>query len=184
MKFLILSDIHGSSYYFHKVLEFYKLFKCDKMLILGDLLYHGPRNNLPYGHDVKQLVELLNSFKDNIICVKGNCDAEVDEMVLDFPLYKEFKLHDNNRDIYLLHGHKLNFEELLPFKKNSLVLFGHTHIHDFFISKGVYYFNPGSLSLPKNKQKNSFAILDDDVIFLYDIEGNIIEKYNLLEVNI
>ncbi len=179
MKYLILSDIHGSSYFFEKAMLQYKKNNCDKILLLGDLLYHGPRNNLPYGHDVKKLIDLLNSYKNDIICVKGNCDSEVDQMVLEFNINESAYVNNNNLDVYLTHGHKYNPSMPMNVKKGSLVLYGHTHIHNFEIVDEVYYFNPGSLSLPKNNQVNSFAILEDNELSLFDIDGNLLNKYEL-----
>lgn len=179
MKYLILSDIHGSSYYFEKALEYYDAHHCDKMLILGDLLYHGPRNNLPFGHDVKKLVNLLNDRKKDIVAVKGNCEAEVDQMVLEFPILDCVLLNINNKDVYLTHGHKINPSSPVALKEKSLVLYGHTHVHKFEMVDGVYYFNPGSVSLPKNNQQNTFAVLENNVLSLMDIEGNLIEKYSI-----
>ncbi len=180
MKYFIISDIHGSKYYFEKALKQYDLFHCDKMLILGDLLYHGPRNDLPNGYDVKNLFALLNSRKDDIIAVQGNCDSEVDQLVLDFPLHKEVRMKLFNREVLLTHGHKINPDNLDHLlKKGDLVLYGHKHIHKFENIEGVYYFNPGSISLPRNNQAHSFAIFEEDTISLYDEEGTLIEKYIL-----
>lgn len=179
MKYFILSDIHGSSFYFEKAMNLYDNKKCDKLLILGDLLYHGPRNSLPYGHDVKKLIALLNERKQDILCVKGNCDAEVDQMVLEFPINENAMLNNGFIDVFMTHGHKINPDNPICLKKNTLVLYGHTHIRDFKIVDGVYYFNPGSLSLPKNNQINTFAILEDNKIVVYDLDGNTLEKYTL-----
>lgn len=177
MKYFIISDIHGSSYYFEKAMKFYDSFKCVKLLILGDLLYHGPRNDLPYGHDVKKLVKLLNERKDLIIAIKGNCDAEVDQMVLDFQIEDNMYLTINGRNVYLTHGHHDDIKQ--KFKKGTLVLSGHTHVYKFSYENGVYYFNPGSISLPKQNQEHTFAILENDEITLYDIKGNILNTYKL-----
>ena len=114
MKWMIASDIHGSAAYLEKLLEAYKQEKADRMLLLGDLLYHGPRNDLPEGYQPKRVIELLNGMKDDILCVRGNCEAEVDQMVLEFPVMAEYAiLTAGTRMIFATHGHIFN-EKNLP----------------------------------------------------------------------
>lgn len=177
MKYFVISDIHGSYYYFEKAMKQYDLLKCDKLLILGDMLYHGPRNDLPYGHDVKKLIQALNLRSKEIIAVKGNCEAEVDQMVLNFPINDFASVHFLNHDLYLTHGHHINPEHPIPLNKGSVVLYGHTHIYDYKVVDDVIYFNPGSISLPKNNTLHSFATIDEEGIVLYDEDGKMISTY-------
>ena len=111
MKFLVLTDIHGSSKYLKLAIEKFNNLNCEKMLLLGDILYHGPRNDLPLEYNPKEVISILNSYKDKVLCIKGNCDAEVDEMVLEFPLYPTIMLTVNGVKLELIHGH--NLEELV-----------------------------------------------------------------------
>ncbi len=177
MKYFIVSDIHGSSYYFKQALKFYDEFDCDYLIILGDLLYHGPRNDLPEGFNVKELVKLLNERKKFIICVKGNCDSEVDQMVLEFPINDMVMLNCFNKNILMTHGHKYSVEN--PFKiKSDIVLYGHFHIPDYRKIENTIYFNPGSISLPKKNSPHSFAIMDEEGIKLYSCDGELLNVYN------
>ncbi len=171
MKYLIFSDLHGSSYYAKKVIDKFNEFNCDMILCLGDVLYHGPRNDLPEAYNPKEVFSLLNQYKDKIICVKGNCDAEVDQMVLDFKILDEYNLNINGKEIYLCHGHHLNFD---GDNKNGIVLYGHTHVYEDRELNGVRYINPGSTSIPKNGCKNSFAVMDDEKIVVYDFDMNVL----------
>ncbi len=179
MKYFVISDIHGSYYYFEKAIEYFKKSKCDKIIILGDILYHGPRNDLPYGHNVKNLVSILNQYKDYIIAVKGNCDAEVDQMVLDFKIHDEYNLNIDGINYYLIHGQHLDFDDENNSKKGKVILYGHTHIYDFKNINGIYYFNPGSISIPKVYNEHTFAIIENKTIKLYDFEGNRINEYEV-----
>ena len=178
MKFLIASDIHGSEYYCKKMLECYKTEKADKILLLGDILYHGPRNDLPRDYNPKAVIEMLNNLKNEILCVRGNCDSEVDQMVLNFPILADYCIiTHNNKIIYATHGHKFNTENLPPLKKGDILLHGHTHIpvceeYDNFI-----YINPGSVSIPKNDSHHAYMIFEDGVFYWKDLDGNIVKKY-------
>lgn len=168
MKYLIISDIHGSYYYLNKALKVFKKEKCDKILILGDVLYHGPRNDLPKQYAPKKIIPLLNELKDKIICVRGNCDAEVDQMVLNFPIRKGKEI-DDNIVAYLTHGHKINPQSPYKKKKVDVVLFGHSHIHEITNVDGVTYINPGSISIPKGDKINSYAIWENNTITIYNL---------------
>ena len=129
MKWFIASDIHGSAYYCRKMLERYKAENADRMLLLGDILYHGPRNDLPEGYAPKEVIGMLNAMKDEILCVRGNCEAEVDQMVLKFPVLAEYAIIDlGNSIIYATHGHIYNENNLPPMKKGDILLHGHTHV--------------------------------------------------------
>ena len=177
MKYLIISDIHGSYYYLNKALKVFKKEKCDKILILGDVLYHGPRNDLPKQYAPKKIIPLLNELKDKIICVRGNCDAEVDQMVLKFPIRKAKEI-DDNIVAYLTHGHKINPQNPYKKKKVDVVLFGHSHIHEITNVDGVTYINPGSISIPKGDKINSYAIWENNTISIYNLlTGDTLMEY-------
>lgn len=162
MRIFIASDIHGSEYYCRLMCEKYRSENADRLLLLGDLLYHGPRNDLPRGYNPKGVVSLLNTLKDEIICVRGNCDAEVDQMLLDFPIMAEYALiFDGEHTVFATHGHKFNPQNPPPLKSGDILLNGHTHIPaDELIGK-IRYVNPGSVSIPKNGSANSYMIYEN-----------------------
>ena len=177
MKYLIISDIHGSYYYLNKVLKVFKIQKCDKIIILGDVLYHGPRNDLPKQYAPKKVIPLLNELKDKIICVQGNCDAEVDQMVLNFKIKKSAIIKSGGISAYLTHGHKINPQRPYKKEKVDVVLFGHSHIHEITNVDDITYINPGSISIPKGDKINSYAIWDNNIITIY----NLLTKEKLME---
>ena len=161
MKWLIASDIHGSAHYCEKLLDAFRAEKADRLLLLGDILYHGPRNNLPAEYDPKSVISMLNSVKDSILCVRGNCDCEVDQMVLDFPIMAEYAIICvGNRMIFATHGHNFNCDKLPPLHKGDILLHGHTHI-PMCKDMGEYiYLNPGSVSIPKENSGHGYMTLD------------------------
>ena len=185
MKFLVLSDIHGSAECLETALASFEK-GCDAIIMLGDYLNHGPRNPLPQGWDTKRTAELLNARKEKLICVRGNCDSEVDEMMLTFPClnaYSTIALPAPNgiRRLFLHHGHLYDRAKLsswLP--KGTIVLSGHTHITVMEEEDGLFYFNPGSISLPKCCDGKTCGILEVDgdsvKVSLYNIEGNLIRE--------
>lgn len=161
MKILIASDIHGSSYYAQKLINVFNAENAEKLLLLGDILYHGPRNPLPKDYAPQKVAEILGSVKENIICVRGNCDAEVDQMVLPFYIMSESAVFSTETAVlYLTHGHKFSPENPMPVQSGSIVLFGHTHVPFDETVNGVRYINPGSTSLPKNGSKNQCLLFD------------------------
>ena len=176
MKALIISDIHGSSYYLKKVLDNECYF--DKLIILGDILYHGPRNDLPYGYNPKEVIKILNNLKTKIIAVKGNCEAYVDQMVLDFPICESSFVSMNNLDLFLTHGHLINEEHPISLPYKTIVLYGHTHIHKISEVNDNTYLNPGSISLAKGDKINSYAILENNKITIYDLNKNVLMEYS------
>lgn len=158
MKYLIASDIHGSALYLGELLERYKAEKADCLVLLGDILYHGPRNDLPNGYDPKKCIELLNGFEDTILSVRGNCDTEVDQMVLDFPILADYGVFCVDETlVYLTHGHR----ELPKFKGKPIVLGGHTHVQCCEDRGDYIYLNPGSVSLPKEGNPRTYMILEN-----------------------
>jgi putative phosphoesterase len=178
MKWFIASDIHGSAYYAEKMIEAYKREQADKMLLLGDILYHGPRNDLPRDYNPKKVIPLLNEEKDRILCVRGNCDAEVDQMVLDFSIMDDFALIDDGVLIFATHGHVYN-EEKLPDGKFDILLHGHTHIPKVTEHGGYTYINPGSVSIPKENSHHGYMIFEDGVFLWKDFEGKVLEEYKI-----
>ena len=162
MKWLIASDIHGSAMYCEKLMEAFRFEKADRLLLLGDILYHGPRNNLPAEYEPKAVISMLNSIKDSILCVRGNCDSEVDQMVLDFPIMADYAiLCVGEKMVYATHGHNYNCDNLPPMKKGDILLHGHTHIPTC-CDKGDYLLlNPGSVSIPKESSGHSYMVFED-----------------------
>ena len=178
MKLLIISDIHGSSYYAEKILEIDKRESPDKIVLLGDLYYHGPRNDLTKEYLPMAVADILNSLKDRILAVKGNCDAEVDQVISNFKLENNIIMDVNGFRVFFTHGHKYNIDKL-PKKEIDMLIYG--HLHTGFIKKkdGIIFANAGSISLPKNNTKNSYLILDEKQLVLKDVKGNIIDKIDL-----
>ena len=159
MKLFIASDIHGSAYWCEKMLEAYKAENADRMLLLGDILYHGPRNDLPKDYNPKRVIEMLSQFKNEILCVRGNCDTEVDQMVLPFPILSDYALISvNGTDIYATHGHNFGKENPPPLKDGDVLLCGHTHVCADEECNGFRYINPGSVSIPKENTGNGYII--------------------------
>ena len=151
MKILIASDIHGSAYWCRRLLAAAREFGPDKLLLLGDLLYHGPRNDLPRDYAPKQVIPMLSFWKDRILAVRGNCEAEVDQMVLPFPCMADYALLSaDGTTFYLTHGHHWNPDHLPPLPEGSVFLFGHTHVKMDAVVDGVRCLNPGSVSIPKD----------------------------------
>jgi len=180
MKWLIASDIHGSEYYCEKVIKAYREECADKILLLGDILYHGPRNDLPYGHNPKGVIKLLNECSSSIICVRGNCDAEVDQMVLDFPIMADYAvIIENNIKIYATHGHIYNEEHLPPMSKGDILLNGHTHVPKCTKHEDYIYLNPGSASIPKENTHHGYMTLENGLFTWKDFDNNIIMTYSL-----
>ena len=180
MKLLIASDIHGSAYYCEKLLRCFESEKADKLLLLGDILYHGPRNDLPKGHDPKKVIQLLNGYKNIIFNVRGNCDTEVDQMVLDFPVLAEYSLlTDGVVDIYATHGHKYNIDVIPPLSKGTILAYGHTHIPNCGEKDGIICINPGSVSIPKEDSWHGYILYENGFFVWKDFDGNIKMEYSI-----
>ena len=151
MKLLIASDIHGSAYWCTKLMELMEQEQPDRLILLGDLLYHGPRNDLPRDYAPKQVIPMLSQYKDKIIAVRGNCEAEVDQMVLPFPCMADFsQVYADGTCLYLTHGHHHNPDNLPPLTRGSVFLSGHTHVKMDEVRNGIRCLNPGSVSIPKD----------------------------------
>lgn len=174
MKYLVVSDIHGSLFYANKIKEIMEKENIDKLILLGDLYYHGPRNPLPNEYNPMEVCKLLNSLKDKLICVKGNCDAEVDEMISEFEFKEHISLTIKNKLFIFTHGHKFNIDNKID--NIDVMVYGHFHTGFIKQENGVIYVNSGSLSLPKNNTKNSYLVIDEKAILLKDIDGNLIDE--------
>ena len=151
MKLIIASDIHGSAFWCRKLMEVIEAENPDKVILLGDLLYHGPRNDLPRDYAPKQVIPMLSSLKEKIIAVRGNCEAEVDQMVLPFPCMADYaQLLIDGKTFYLTHGHHASPDALPPLEEGGIFLSGHTHVKLDEIRGGIRCLNPGSVSIPKD----------------------------------
>ena len=161
MKILIASDIHGSAYYCKKLLDAYRAEGADMLLLLGDVLYHGPRNDLPEAYAPKSVIPMLNALKNEIICVRGNCDTEVDQMVLEFPIMSQNAvIFADGVKIYATHGHKFNKDNLPPLCRGDVLVYGHTHVVLDEVVGGVRCLNPGSVSIPKQNTGHGYILFD------------------------
>lgn len=175
MKLMFISDIHGIKTNLEKVKERFKELNCDKLVVLGDLYYIGPRNKMVEGYDIKAVESFLESMKDKLICMRGNCDSEVDLMISNFPIMNDLSLiMTENHDLYITHGHIYNESNWM--KENSILIYGHFHIPFIKKIETNYYINPGSISLPKEGYKPSYLIYDENKITIYDIDDNIIKE--------
>lgn len=161
MKFMIASDIHGSAYYCRELLAAFDREQADKLLLLGDILYHGPRNDLPQEYAPKEVIAMLNARKDRMLCVRGNCESEVDQMVLEFPILADYCiLPVGERMVFVTHGHTFNKTNLPPLQPGDILLHGHTHIPAWEpCGNENLYLNPGSVSIPKAGSAHGYMIL-------------------------
>ena len=171
MKLLIASDIHGSAFWCRKLMDLAEAENPDKLILLGDLLYHGPRNDLPRDYAPKQVIPMLSAWKDKILAVRGNCEAEVDQMVLPFPCMADYaELLVEGKTFYLTHGHHQNPDDLPPLEAGSIFLSGHTHVKIDKVVDGVRCLNPGSVSIPKDGT-NSCLLWEDGVFRFIELEA-------------
>ena len=166
MKFLIASDIHGSALWCERLMEQVEREAPDKIILLGDLLHHGPRNSLPEGHDPREVARMLNEQAERIIAVRGNCEAEVDQVMLDFPCMADYALVcDGGRELFCTHGHLFDAENLPPLSPDACFISGHTHVQVNEVKDGRRFVNPGSVSLPKDGT-HGYAVYEDGVFEL------------------
>ena len=179
MKWLIASDLHGSGYYCRALLDAFDREKADRLLLLGDLLYHGPRNDLPRGYDPKAVTALLNGRQASILAVRGNCDAEIDQAVLQFPILADYALLSvGSRLLFVTHGHLFHLDVLPPLHPGDILLHGHTHVPACETRDGVTYLNPGSLAIPKEDSPHSYMTLEDGVFLWKDLlTGAVYREY-------
>ncbi len=180
MKFLIASDIHGSAAGCRRLLEAYEREGAQRLVLLGDILYHGPRNDLPGEYAPKEVIRMLNEKKDEIYAVRGNCEAEVDQMVLEFPVLADYMiLLEQGHAVYATHGHVYNRDHLPPMKRGDVLLQGHTHIFGAETEGDILILNDGSVSLPKQGNPATYMTLEDGVFRIMDFEGNCLRMVNI-----
>lgn len=172
MKLMIASDIHGSAYYCERLLDAWRVIRPDRLLLLGDLLYHGPRNDLPRDYSTKRTAELLNTISGDIICVRGNCEADVDRLMLDFPITADnCLLYDDGSVMFATHGHVYNKDNPPKLHKGDILLHGHTHVPTCeMLGCGAALINPGSVSIPKNGSAHSYIIYETGLFTWHDME--------------
>lgn len=180
LKLMIASDIHGSAYYCTKLLQRWEVEQSQRLVLLGDLLYHGPRNDLPKDYNPKEVIALLNHVKEHLFCVRGNCDCEVDQMVLQFPILAEYALLAvDGLTIFATHGHTFHQDNLPPLQPGDILLHGHTHIQAMEPFQEYHYLNPGSVSIPKNGNQHSYMIYENRTFFLKNLEGEVLGEYSI-----
>lgn len=178
MKLMIASDIHGSAYYCERLLEAYDREQADRLILLGDILYHGPRNDLPKEYEPKKVISMLNERKEELLCVRGNCDTEVDQMVLEFPILAEYCiLALDGRMIFATHGHVFNEKNLPMLKKGDILLHGHTHVPACRETEGYIYLNPGSVSIPKEDSWHGYMTLENGEFAWKDLDGKVKRQF-------
>ena len=181
MKYFFASDLHGSISACEAILARFSAEKADRLILLGDLLYLGPRNDLPEGCAPKAVTALLNGFSPTPLCVRGNCDAEVDQMVLTFPIMADYALLPlaGTRCAFLTHGHLFNTQNPPPHVPGDVLIHGHTHIHCIEEQKDYVYINPGSASMPKGGQPKSYMIYEEGLFSIRDLEGKLLLEYRI-----
>lgn len=174
MKLMIASDIHGSSCYCRQMLEAYKKEAADRLLLLGDILYHGPRNDLPAGYAPKEVISMLNEVKQELLCVRGNCDTEVDQMVLEFPIMAEYCfLEIDGKTMFATHGHVFHPDAPPMLKPGDILLNGHTHVPACRDMGAFWYLNPGSVSIPKEGSPHGYIVYENRKFLWKDMEGEV-----------
>lgn len=180
-RIMIASDIHGDAQTTELLIQRYRESGAERLVILGDILYHGPRNDLPAGYAPKRVIELLSPLKNELLCVRGNCDTEVDQMVLPFPVLADYAyLYLDGLRIFAAHGHNHNKEKLPPLCEGDVLLHGHTHVPvaESF-GEGFYYINPGSVSIPKESSPKSYILYENRGFSFRDLSGN---EYKYFEI--
>lgn len=177
MKLMFASDIHGSAKYAEIMRDIYASEKAEKLILLGDLLYHGPRNDLPENYAPKEVIAILNSMKSEILVVRGNCDAEVDQMVLEFPIMADYAiLWLDGHMVFITHGHVFNEDAMPALGKGDILIHGHTHLRVAANRGDYFFFNPGSISLPKGDGVHSYMIYEDGVFTTKTLAGETLEQ--------
>ncbi len=180
MKIMFLSDIHGSIKYAKMAMEKFEEGKFDRLVLLGDLMYHGPRNPLPDEYNTKEVSELLNKYKDKIVAVRGNCDSEVDQMLIEFPIMADYlEILLDGYKIFATHGHLYNKERMPFLNTGDVFIHGHYHLPMAEKFGDIYYLNPGSVTLPKENNKNSYGVLDGNRFMVMALDGEIIKEIEI-----
>ena len=185
MKIMFASDIHGPAYYCRRMLEVYEASGASRLVILGDILYHGPRNDLPREYAPKEVIAMLNPLKNQIYAVRGNCDTEVDQMVLEFPILADYALLSiEGKTFYATHGHVYNQDHLPPMQEGDILIHGHTHLLKAEQAETescgrITVLNPGSVSIPKGGNPNTYGMLEDGVFSIITLDGDVVKKMAL-----
>ena len=177
MRYFIISDIHGSSFYLNKALELFKSGEYDYLVILGDILYHGPRNHIPEGYNPQEVVSLLNPLSQQIIACRGNCEAEVDQMLLSFPCLSDYALIvDGDTSLFATHGHLFTADKFPKGPGKSIFLSGHTHLWLLEKQGDIVVCNPGSITLPKENRPHTYATYENGLLTIKDFEGQTLKS--------
>ena len=178
MKLVFASDIHGSAYFARMLPEIEEREKPERIVLLGDLLYHGPRNDLPRDYSPREVIGILNGMKQRLLCVRGNCEAEVDHMVLDFPVMADYMaLFLGDRMAFVTHGHLYNMDNPPKLCAGDLLIHGHTHVQAFtHFGEDNWYLNPGSMAIPKEGNAHSYMTYEDGLFTIKTVEGELIRK--------
>ncbi len=181
MKFMIASDIHGDAEYTRRLLAAFDNERADRLLLLGDILYHGPRNDLPPQYAPKEVIALLNPLRDRLLCVRGNCDTEVDQMVLDFPILADYAvIPAGDRLIYATHGHVYNTQNPPPLCRGDILLHGHTHVPVAVpFGNDNVYLNPGSVSIPKEDSPHGYMVFEGNAFLWKTLDGDAYKEYTI-----
>lgn len=180
MKLMFASDIHGSALWCGKMLEAFERENPAKLCLLGDILYHGPRNDLPEGHAPKEVIKLLNLYKNALLCVRGNCDTEVDQMVLDFPVLQESAvIFADGLEFFLSHGHHHNPQSLPPLNGGAVLINGHTHIPKTELVNGIHCLNCGSVALPKEDTPHCYMVYENGIFIWKQLESGEFMRYKV-----
>jgi len=180
MKYIIASDIHGSAHWCRKLVENFHREEAERLILLGDILYHGPRNALPEEYDPMSVAAMLNAPELCTLGVRGNCDAEIDQMVLDFPMFCDYALLGwKKRSIVLSHGHIFSPDNLPPMRKGDVFISGHIHVPVCEEKNGVLCLNPGSVSIPKEDSTYSYLLFDEGLFQWKDMDGRVYKEYRL-----
>lgn len=180
MKLMIASDLHGSAFYCRGLLEAWEKEQADRLLFLGDILYHGPRNDLPQEYAPKEVISMLNAHSGRIFSVRGNCEAEVDQMVLRFPVMADYCLLEaKGRLVFATHGHTWNLSNPPALSAGDILLCGHTHIPAKQQENGIFYCNPGSVSIPKGNSPRGYMVLENDRFLWKTLDGTVYDSLEL-----
>ena len=180
MKLMFASDIHGSAYYCRKMLERFEKEQPEKLILLGDLLYHGPRNDLPKDYAPKEVIGMLNGIKKELLCVRGNCEAEVDQMVLEFPVLADYMvMFEAGHMFFITHGHLFNKEKVPMLKSGDILIHGHTHIQAMEDCGDFFYINPGSVSIPKAGNQHSYMMYEDGTFTIRNLQGEDVLSWSI-----
>ena len=176
MKLMIASDIHGSALYCRSLIDAFNRENPEKLLLLGDILYHGPRNPLPEEYNPQEVSKMLNQIKNKILCVRGNCDSEVDQMLLEFPIMADYcMVYCGGKTVFATHGHCCGESTPPPLSNGDILLCGHTHIPACRNNSGILYLNPGSVSIPKENSHHGYMIFEGTDAVWKDLDGNVIK---------